>query len=513
MASLATVEEMQLQAGANAARPTGTRLYLLYLMLGFSAGLPFYMFNATLLYRLQQHHIDIVTIGYFAWVALLPTFKFAWAPLLDRYDVPGFGRYWGKRRGWMMLAQLGVFSSLVAMAFTASDASLPLTALFATLLAFWTTTLEVAADAWRIELAPSAAEQGPVVAANLWGYRTAMVAGSGGAIYLSSLGAGNQWTIAYLAVAVAAFVPFPILAAMRADRADALRRTGALLTGLGSSAAALLGTLVLAAAIGWLALRGAAAAGLSSKSNVTLPVLILAMLPFLIMALLLPRIVRLPASAFTDAHGAPAKPYVNFFWRYGFMALPLLVFVSFYRMGDVMALTLSHPMFGALGYSPKDISIADSWITVPGSMVGVALGGWLAAKRPVGQALLIGATVSAISNWAFAWLAWRHAGGPVGAKALDLYIAMGIDQFGHGFAGAVFVVYLSMLVNPRFPGAHYAFLSGFAFLLARLIAGASGAMQIVIGWDGFFLMTGALSLASVVLIPVVVRAKPRSEAT
>ena len=62
------------------------------------------------------------------------------------------------------------------MALTSSDTNLELTALFAVLLAFWTTTLEVAADGWRIELAPTALEQGPIVAANLWGYRSAMVA-------------------------------------------------------------------------------------------------------------------------------------------------------------------------------------------------------------------------------------------------------------------------------------------------------------------------------------------------
>jgi PAT family beta-lactamase induction signal transducer AmpG len=119
---------------------------------------------------------------------LLPTFKFPGRRLLDRYDVPGFARFWGKRRGWIMLSQLGIFTSMVAMALTASDESLPLTALFAVLLAFWTTTLEVAADAWRIELAPTREEQGPIVAANLWGYRTAMVAAGSGALLIADRG-------------------------------------------------------------------------------------------------------------------------------------------------------------------------------------------------------------------------------------------------------------------------------------------------------------------------------------
>src|SRR5688500_2194181 len=86
--------------------PRGLSRQALYLMLGFSAGLPFYMFSTVLTLRLQAHEIGLVVIGFFAWVQLLPTFKFLWAPLLDRYQVPGFCRFWGKRRGWIMLAQL-----------------------------------------------------------------------------------------------------------------------------------------------------------------------------------------------------------------------------------------------------------------------------------------------------------------------------------------------------------------------------------------------------------------------
>ena len=471
-------------------------------MLGFSAGLPFYMFNATLLYRLARHGVDIVTVGFFAWVALLPTFKFAWAPLLDRFDVPGFAQWWGRRRGWLMLAQLGIAASLAGMAFTASDRSLLATALFATLLAFWTTTLEVAADAWRIELAPTARQQGPLVAANLWGYRSAMVAASGGAIWLSTLGDGDRWDLAYGAIAVAALLPFPVLAALRPDPNHRGGRARALMVGIAFASVALSGLAGVAAAVGWAAYRLAVAAGIGAATNVTLVVLVAALLPFVALALLLPRISRLSPDA--PVLRSPAiGAYVDLFWRYGFAILPMLAFVSLYRMGDVMALTLSHPLFNALGYSPGAGAVADTWITIPASIAGVTLGGWLAARASIGRALLVGAGVSAISNWAFAWLARV----PVGEGRL--YAAMAVDQFGHGFAGAVFVIYLSLLVNPRHPGAQYAFLSGFAFLLPRLLAGASGAMQQRIGFDGFFAMTGALSLAAALLLPLIVRLRAR----
>ena len=475
------------------------RLQALYLLLGFSAGLPFYMFNAVLLLRLAQHGVDIAVVGFFAWVALLPTFKFVWAPLLERYGAPGFSRFWGKRRGWIMLAQLGIFTAMLGMALTADDRSLPFTALFAVTLAFWTTTLEIAADGWRIELAPTQAEQGPLVAANLWGYRSAMVAAGSGAAFVA---ARADWTWAYLAVALAAFVPFPLLAAMRGEPSATAPRTSALLNGVAASVVIAAAVTLLAAGAGWLLLGAAGSAGIDSDSNVTPVVLAVCMAPFAALAFALPRIRRMGPDA-SLRRSPTLGPYVDFFWRFGYATLAVLAFVSLYRVGDVLALTLSHPMWNARGFSLDQIGVADGFVALPASMLGVALGGWMAAKWPLGRALAAGAVIAALGNWIYVWL-WSA---PVEGWAL--FAAVALDQFGNGLAGTVFVVYLSMLVNPRYPAAQYALLSGFAFLLARLLAGASGTMEKVIGYDGFFLLTGAVTLSAILLLPFVTRLSPR----
>jgi PAT family beta-lactamase induction signal transducer AmpG len=84
-------------------------------------------------------------------------------------------------------------------------------------------------------------------------------------------------------------------------------------------------------------------------------------------------------------------------------------------------------------------------------------------------------------------------------------------------AGTIFVVYLSMLVNPRFPGAQYAFLSSFAFLLPRLLSGAGGSIVESLdragynGFDLFFILSGVLSLAAILLLPLGSRARPRPD--
>ena len=489
----------------------------------FSAGLPFYMFSTVLTLRLQAHEVGLVVIGFFAWVQLLPTFKFLWAPLLDRFEVPGFGRFWGKRRGWLMLSQLGIFTSMLTMGLTSSDANLWITALFAVLLAFWTTTLEVAADAWRIELAPTQEEQGPIAAANLWGYRTAMVAAGSGALLfadadgslaptLRSLGIAPGWTAAYLLIAIAAFLPLPILAALprEPDGTHQGSRTGALLGGLGASAAILLAFAAAVAVVGWIVLGAASGIGIDAKSNVTPWVLGIAMLPFLAMAAMLPRIREAAPDSPLRASTA-VGPYVDFFWRYGGLAIALMAFVSVYRMGDVLALNLSKPMILGLGYTKTEIGWADGLAALGASILGVGIGGFMTTRLPFAVTLTVGALFAALGNFGFVWLAHQPHDQTL------LYLATAADQFGNGMAGAIFVVYLSMLVNPRFAGAQYAFLSGFAFLLPRLLSGAGGSVVSQLdaagynGFDLFFLASGAISLAALLFLPLVARAKARPD--
>mgnify|MGYP004499922825 CR=1 FL=1 len=491
------------------ALPPGSGRMALYVMLGFSAGLPFYMFSTILALRLQAHGVALAVIGFFAWVQLLPTFKFLWAPLLDRYNVPGFGRFWGKRRGWIMLSQLGIFASLVAMALTASDDDLAITALFAVLLAFWTTTLEVAADAWRIELAPTQEEQGPIAAANLWGYRSAMVAAGSGALIIADQ-PGWGWSGAYLAVALVSILPFPVLAAMRPGPGHDAGRIAALIAGIASAAIILAGCIAVTALAGWAILSTASGMGIDAGTNVTPWVLGIAMLPFLAMAAAIPRIRRM-GTDHPARQSAAIGPYVDFFWRYSAAALVLLAFVSVYRMGDVLALNLSKPMIKGLGYSLTEIGRADSFVALGASIVGVGLGGWMAARWRQGWALTVGAIFAAIGNFGFVWLAHQDP------SEFNLYFATAADQFGNGMAGTVFVVYLSLLVNPRYPGAQYAFLSGFAFLLPRLLSGAGGTVVERLdaaghnGFDLFFLGSGVISLAAILFLPILARIHPRRD--
>ena len=476
-------------------KPSGS-LIALFGLLGFSSGLPFLLFSAVLFLRLTQNGAGLGVVAFFAWVSLLPTFKFAWAPLLDRITIPGFGGFWGRWRSWILLCQLGTVSSLAGMAWAAPDDNLFATALWSVLLAFWTTTLEAAADGWRVQLAPSAESQAPLTSAALWGYRCAMVAAGSGAVVLADHGG---WGLAYGVIAIAAFVAFPVLAATRADPQATGGRAVTILTGIGVSVAVIAAGAIATALVGTVVLNAAAGTGLNPKSNVTPGVLLLCALPFILMMLAIPRI-RAMAPDAPPLRSTALGPYLDFFRTYGYAAIGILAFVSLYRMGDVLTLTLSKPLVSITGYSLTQIGIADGIPALAANIIGVGIGGGVAARFDKMWSLSLGAVFAALGNFGYVWLA--HV--PVSDAVL--YITTFVDHFGNGLAAAVFVVYLSLLANPRYPAAQYACLSGFAFLLPRLLAGASAAIQREIGYDGFFVLSGVLSLAALPLLPLL-RAK------
>src|SRR5579862_5378722 len=112
------------------------------LLLGFSSGLPFLLVGNTFGYWLRDEGTALTTIGFISWVGIAYSLQFLWAPLVDRWDVPVLGVL-GRRRGWMVLAQLLVAAGLVAMAMTGPHQSLALLGAFALLVAFASSTQDI----------------------------------------------------------------------------------------------------------------------------------------------------------------------------------------------------------------------------------------------------------------------------------------------------------------------------------------------------------------------------------
>ena len=117
---------------------------------GFSSGLPLYLLLNLVPAWLRTEGIGLKAIGLFALIQLPYTWKFLWAPLLDRYALPSFGR----RRGWMGLSQVLLLILIAALGRLSPTIDLQAIIIVAALLAFVSATQDIALDAYRRELLP-----------------------------------------------------------------------------------------------------------------------------------------------------------------------------------------------------------------------------------------------------------------------------------------------------------------------------------------------------------------------
>jgi PAT family beta-lactamase induction signal transducer AmpG len=121
---------------------------LAVLFLGFSSGLPLF----TMLYLMQawlaKSGVDIKALGLFALVGFPYTFKFLWAPFMDRYSIGP----WGRRRGWMALTQLALFLVIGSMGMLDPRTQLPMIVLAAGAMTFLSSSQDIVIDAYRREI-------------------------------------------------------------------------------------------------------------------------------------------------------------------------------------------------------------------------------------------------------------------------------------------------------------------------------------------------------------------------
>jgi len=126
------------------------RRMLICVFTGFSSGLPLYLLIQLVPYWLRTEDVSLATIGFFALVQLPYTWKFVWAPIIDRYTLP----FLGHRRGWILLTQVALMISMGALGFLKPEMSLWTIAYLAAAVAFFSASQDVVLDAYRRELLP-----------------------------------------------------------------------------------------------------------------------------------------------------------------------------------------------------------------------------------------------------------------------------------------------------------------------------------------------------------------------
>ncbi|OVZ64967.1 MFS transporter [Pigmentiphaga sp. NML080357] len=162
------------------------------LALGFASGLPLALTTGTLQAWATVDGVSLQAIGFLTLVGSAYTLKFLWAPLMDRYTPPLLGR----RRGWMVVTQLLLALSIMAMGLLSPSAALLPLALIAVFVAFCSASQDIAFDAYRTDVLRKE-ERGAGAAVSVLGYRLAMLVSGGLALVIADswLGWGNMYVL------------------------------------------------------------------------------------------------------------------------------------------------------------------------------------------------------------------------------------------------------------------------------------------------------------------------------
>ncbi len=312
------------------------------LFLGFSAGLPLLLILGTLSFWLREAGIDRSTIGYLTWVGLIYAFKWMWAPLVDRLPIPILTNFFGRRRSWLLFAQLLIIVGLVGMASIDPQVQLTPIVWCALLVAFGSATQDIALDAFRIESADSD-HQAALAATYQTGYRLALIWSGAGVLWLAAraeIGSSgydaSAWQFAYLCMALSISV-------------------GVITT-------------------------------LFSKEPVRVEL-------------------AKARDAKAWLHQTLIEPFADFIKRYGWHAILILSLIAIYRISDVVMGIMANPFYVDMGYTKDEVAAVSKVFGVVMTLVGAFVGGVLTLRFGVMRILFLGAILSAVSNLLFAWLA------------------------------------------------------------------------------------------------------------
>jgi PAT family beta-lactamase induction signal transducer AmpG len=421
----------------------------LMLMLGFSSGLPFMLIGNTLGFWLAEAGVKLALIGFLSWITLTYSVKFLWGAVADRVRAPLIG-FLGRRRGWMVLTQVGVGAGLVGMALADPRSHLGWLTAFGLVTGVAAAAQDTVIDAWRIEIATDVDELGLLTSAYSLGYRAALIATE--ALILLLAGAIG-WSMSYaiygglMLVGVVA-----ALLAREPTRADAAMEVK---------------------------MAGAAGEPLRAFGDAVVG-------PFI---------------EFFKAHG----------WA---MAALMLAMITFYHLCDYMRGPMSNPYYQALAIPKPTIAGVRATIGLGGTIAGIALGGLASLRLGNVRTLILGAILQPIGVGAFALLGWHGGDYrlvALGGFDLTAFEAiMAFDAFAIGFSGVALVAYMSTLTSLGYTATQYALLTSALTWTGKTLKGFSGELvetlqrgrTLLEAYSLFYLYSAALGIPAIVLCVV-----------
>ncbi|MCP3942303.1 MAG: AmpG family muropeptide MFS transporter [Desulfobacteraceae bacterium] len=478
---------------------------------GFSAGLPILLIFSSLSLWLREAGVGRSTVTFFSWAALGYSFKFVWAPLVDRMPIPFLTKVLGRRRSWILAAQIGVITAILWMAFTdPASGQHPLTtmAMAAVMLGFSSATQDIVIDAYRIESAHIDL-QAMMASTYVGGYRIGMLVAGAGTLFLAQLfGSGKghylfeAWRAAYcimaafmlVGVVTVIFVPEPVVNKIEENKYLSKDYLGALLLFVLATGGFIL-TFYFTADLSLSLTKGLG----SFFNNMHLAGFIIELFRLALgigVAVVIGKLVMAAGwvnrKMVKDSYVAPVADFFN---RYGVgLAWLILALVGLYRISDIVLGVISNVFYQDMGFSKMEIASVVKTFGLFMTIAGGFCGGLLSMRYGVIKILFVGALLSSLTNLLFMVLAG------MGHNLTMLYLVISADNLAGGLASAAFVAFLASLTNVRFTAIQYAIFSSLMTLIPKVFGGYSGTLVDSMGYSTFFLFTALIGIPVLILV-------------
>lgn len=383
---------------------------LVTFFLGISSGIPLLVTGSTLQAWMTDEKVDLAVIGLFALVGLPYTVKFFWAPVMDRYVPPLFGR----RRGWILISQTLLMLAIGSFSLLSPAESPCIVAFLAVLVSFLSASQDIVVDAYRRELLhDDELGLGSALAVN--GYRIGMLISGAFALILAD---HISWNMVYLLLAASLFV-------------------GIITTCLAPCPAG---------------------QTMSPKS----------------------------------LREAVIEPFVDYFKRLG--AFEILAFILLYKVGDVMASSMTTPFILKMGFTKTELAAVVKTFGIFATIAGGLVGGILLIKLGLFKGLLIFGILQAVSTLSFSVLA------SLGAYSSVLAATVAFENLTSGMGASAFTAFMASLCNKRFTATQYALLSSLMGVPRVIVSAPTGFLAERVGWVAFFIYCTLAAIPGLVFL-------------
>jgi PAT family beta-lactamase induction signal transducer AmpG len=450
------------------------------LFLGFSAGIPLAITGSSLSMWISRLGVDIKTIGLFTLVTIPFSFKYIWSSIFDNVSIPFLSKYLGFRKSWLILIQIFLIISIIALGQTSPLENISLTAITALLVAFFAATQDILIDALRIEILEKK-EQALGASLYVYGYRIAILVSGSGSLLLSEY---ISWSLVFAIMSIGIMVGIVTTFFLK-EPSSSLKHLEKL------------------PKFSFLIQR--TTKFIISKEFISIIfyfVFLYIFLNFITDKFLLTTgtktfigfFISIVAINFSKDKFKEVIPdsILDFCNRPKW--LHILLFIVFYKFSDTLLDSLKSKFYVDTGFSNAEIAYIAKGLGFLMTMFGLFIGGLIYYRLKTFKSLLLAGILQIFSNLIFIIVAESQH------NLVALSVAISVENFTGSINTVVVVAYLSSLCNLNYTATQYALLSSLSNVGRTIMSAPAGYIVDSYGWVNFIWITSFVGIPAIILL-------------